>query len=103
MGKHYAFRKPYTQGLGSSYRQSKFVCVIAELTNTRWKWFVPHPTVATEARQCAASVQRVSRIATVQHVCVCKMAVVLDFVAVIRCPWLLTFDKVKTCRGARSG
>lgn len=69
------------------------------LTHTGRRGSVPHTPVPAQARQCAAAVEAVSRVARVQNMGVGEMAVVLDFVAITGDAGFLAADKVKTWRG----
>lgn len=69
---------------------------IETLTDTGRKWLVPHTSVPTETGQCAAAMEAVSRVAGVEDKGVCKMAVILDLVAITGDAWLLTVDQVET-------
>lgn len=60
------------------------------LTDTGRKRFVPDTPVPTETGQCAAAMETVSRIASVQDKGIGIMAIVLDLIAITRHTWLLT-------------
>lgn len=66
------------------------------LTHTGRQGSVPHTPVPAQARQRAAAVEAVSRVARVQNMGVGEVAVVLDFVAITRDARFLAADKVKT-------
>lgn len=62
------------------------------LTGTGRKWLVPDTSVPTKTGQCTAAMETVSRVACIQHKSVGKMTIILDLVAIIWDPRLLTLD-----------
>lgn len=58
--------------------------VLAILTDTGRKWFVPDPSVPAKTGQSAAAMQAVSRVAGVQDKGVGIMTVILDLIAITR-------------------